>query len=270
MFQCLMATLLVVAFSAAAFGAEAAAAPALTTTVDSAQWGHNVLITSLLTKGQSIGFLFGNTILKDVVGDANTVNTWFYNFKTAPASADKPKTRLVRHALEMLLHIVTPGNLDYDVNIAHWTLYDIQTKQWDALSGNADTKVTVRAAFKLLRDSGVMCLPFLNRKDKEDLTPGQSYCINTIHAGTYAHVNALTHEDLYTKTAGDATLTPEEIDFLSYAMDGAQVIRTESPEPVASRVTGCCCNRTTNACVTGGGNCNMSGGKCQLGSTWCP
>lgn len=260
--KCLTAVLLVVACSGAAFAQS-----------ELAQWGDNVQVTCVLTRGQALETLFSNNLLV-----SSMVRQWRQNFETTPPPVGEAQE--IQSALNVL---VRTFSLDPRMN---WTAQDLLVRKWTELPGGLVNKRKVRAAFEILKADGLMCLPFLNRA--ENVAAPQELVTTMFSVLNNPNLSTLTHADLYTTAASSDQYSDEDMDLLIYAMDGVQLIRTEEPEradevssldlsvdsmtvaPMAFGV-GYCCSRTLRTCVAGGvsGKCSLCGTNCCLGSTWC-
>jgi hypothetical protein len=262
--RCLTAVLLVLACSGAAFGQS-----------DLGQWGNNVQVTCVLTRGQALATLFSNNLLV-----SDMVQQWRQNFGTTPPAV--PEALEIQSALNVLVRTFA---MDSRMN---WTAQDLIVRKWADLPGNLTNKKKIRAAFEILKADGLMCLPFLNRAENE-VAP-QALVTTMFSVLGNPELSILTHWDLYTTAASGDQYSEEDMDLLIYAMDDVQLIRTEAPERVTTQaislnmsqvsgmgmstsITGfACCDRTTRSCLAGGtsGRCSQCGSTCCLGSSWCP
>ncbi len=272
MTRCLMTVLVAASSSVAAFGAEAAQKQA--TGVDVAKWGHNAVVTSVLTAGQPFADLFSNALtLKDVVPK------WVTNFNASnlPSGVNPEKVKKIQGALVILSKTVIepPGPAipenDYDGNIAQWTPYRIHFTKWNDLPGDTKKKADVHAAFKTLKDAGIMCLAFMKRNEPDSVPMEQLISYHAIMA--VPKLRSLSHEALYTTPA--TYCDDYELEVLIDAMDMAGIIRTEIPDGlnIQPKTVGCCVKTTRTCNPSGSGTCNQcpaGSGICCLGSTWCP
>ena len=233
--------------------------PSTGETNDLKAWGANVRITCALTKSQT----FRDLLLSATPGSFKAnASAWQGNFKAAAATL--PNASKVEAALKAL-----DSALAGDAEFGKWTAYQVMTASWEGLPGNAAAKSALRAALNTLQDAGMMCLTFLGRKETE---PASSELVGTadmlLNKSGFERLLALTNTALYTTSS--ESYSSEEINLLSYAMDGVKLIRSSVPEGVASLTAYCCCNRTTRVCVSGSGSCGLVAGKCATGSSWCP
>ncbi len=277
MIRCLAVVLLVPSFSAVALGQavqNGGVPPAL------GQWGDNVLVTSVLTRGQSFETLFSNSVLV-----SDMVAQWRANFLMSPPAVTDAQE--IKSALDIL---VRTFGADRRID---WTAQEVLVGKWTDLPGGTVNKNRIRAAFEILKADGVMCLSFLNRSQDEEAP--QELVTAMVNVLENPVLSSLTHMDLYTTSANEDQYSEADMDLLIYAMDVVQLIRTEAPDRntltaslgtsgVSSMGTsgmsamgttsiGLCCNRTTRTCVDGGvtGKCSTcTGGLCCLGSSWCP
>ncbi len=290
--RCLSAVLLVLACSGVAFGEELSSATVQSCTIQRtdatqtalSQWGDNVVITSVLTRGQALETLFSNNVqLSDLVAQ------WKQNFETTPpAVADAQE---IKAALNVLVRAFAS---DRRLN---WSAQDVLIGAWADLPGSPIYKKKIRGAFEILKADGLMCLSFLNRSEEEEAP--QALVTAMVNVLDNPTLSMLTHFDLYTTGSAPDQYSDSDLDLLIYAMDEVQLIRTEQPDrstqvttitaPVASSASGLgassgtfgvaaasgsyfCCSRTTRSCVgnSTGGKCSICGSTCCLGSTWCP
>lgn len=269
MIRCLTATLLVFSFSGAAV---AQVEPVDPTQAVLGQWGDNVVVTSVLTRGQSLETLFSNSLLV-----SDMVAQWKQNFDATPPAVGEALE--IKAALNMLVRA-----FDADRRL-NWTAQDVLVGKWADLPGSPVIKKKIRAAFEILKADGLMCLSFLNRFEEEEAP--QELVTALINVLGNPRLSVLTHLDLYTTCASVEVYSDADLDLLTFAMDEVQLIRTEAPnggtQTIASSTstmsasgasvvaTGFCCSRLTRTCVAGGAtlSCNVCVGKCCLGSLWC-
>ena len=263
MTRCLVLALLVSSFSLVVFGAEVAQKKA--TGVDPEKWGHNAVVTSVLTADQSFADLYSNTLtLTEVVAK------WVANFKpeSLPPGVNHGKVTNIVKALDDLSSIVRPESAEFDQEIAQWTPYRIHTATWKDLPGKTNKKAAVRNAFDALQRAGIMCLTFMNRKEEDHVTPETLQGLTIIT--NFPNLISLSNEALYTTSS--ERYSRWEIDTLAYLMDDIKLIRSEQPEARQNGVKAVgCCIRTSRICNPSlPGSCTMCNSACCLGSVWCP
>jgi hypothetical protein len=242
------------------------------------QWGKNVLVTSVLTRGQSLETLFSNNLLV-----SDMVAQWRANFQTTPPAVAEAQE--IKAALDVLVRAFTS---DRRLN---WTAQDVLVGEWEELPGGQIVKRKIRAAFEILKADGVMCLSFLNRAENEEAP--QELVTAMFSVLDNPALSILTHLDLYTTGATVEQYSDADMDLLAFAMDEVRLIRTEQPDRrsdasafnasatdasgistmgmSAAASIGSCCSRTTRKCVEGGTaiRCSVCGVTCCLGSAWC-
>jgi hypothetical protein len=271
--RCLTAILFLLACSGTAFGQTATAAVA-PSQVTLSQWGNNVLVTCMLTQGQSFETLFSNNVLvSDMVGQ------WKANFEASPPAVAEAEE--IGAALEVLVRTFALGSG------LNWTAQDILIGKWADLPGSPGQKKKIRAAYDILKEDGLMCLSFLDRGVDEEAPQGLVTAMVNVLGNPRLAV--LTHLDLYTKGATVEQYSNADMDLLSFAMDEVHLIRTAPPDggapAISAELSGMsamgasaaaagqsvCCSRATRTCVSGGVNarCSLCGSTCCLGSTWC-